>query len=232
MEDIIGNAYGLDIIGRCPQPLGNPYYALNNYGWPGAIPCYPNGNGGPPPEAMMAPGGVNMSRPGPDGMAGMIGRGGWGPGAAGPWGGDLLGCLAQLVQPLLVQQNLEPNVGLAPRCPTRSRTEFVGFEGCDVPPCGTVTLRCSPCVWLKIIRFVIPSSIASQITVDQITINGKETLINCGPVPGEMFLPDATYIETIATETIQPGCCIEIQITNISNATLFVNMGGVARVVY
>jgi hypothetical protein len=121
-------------------------------------------------------------------------------------------------------------LGLAPRCPTVLETQYIGLGKACLGPCETVVLRCSPCVLTKVIRFLIPSSIAFFLQVDQITVNGKETLVNCGPVPGAMFTEQATNIETIATETIQPGCSIEIQITNISNADVDVIIGGICRV--
>lgn len=243
MEDVIGYGgagWGYDIIGA-RAPAGVPPYG---YGFPAGQAYYPyaqHGFGNVDPftalaaaQAMAQAAPNAMAPAAPDNVAG------WGPGAAfGPaaafnnLAGFDGGCgLNPLVAPLLIQQNKQEALGLAPRCPTLLQTQYVGFEACDLGPCETVTLRCSPCVAMKIIRFVIPWSVASQIQVDQITVNGKWQLINCGPVPGEMFVPDSTIPDVIATETIQPGCCVEIQVTNISNASLHLNIGGIARVAY
>lgn len=235
MDDIVGQGYDIVGAGGAPVgvppygygfPAGDPYFPVNNYGW-GAINPYAA------LAAQQAGGMMPQPAPQADAIAGW--GGGFGPGFAGPagFGGGPFGCFAGPVQaPLAIQRNLQPLVGLAPRCPTRSQTQYVGFGSCCIEPCGTVTLRCSPCVLLKVIRFFIPSSIAYQLQVDQITVNGKETLINCGPVPASMFVENATFIETISTETIQPGCCIEIQLTNISDSTVEATVSGICRVMW
>ena len=45
-------------------------------------------------------------------------------------------------------------------------------------------------VWGGFVKKVEDKANNGGTSVDQITINGKERLINEGPVPGEMFLPD------------------------------------------
>lgn len=225
MQDMIG--YGADIMGQCPPgygggfPQGAYYYDASNLGAPCGWPGGPQGD-----QAMQGPG------PGmPAAVAGRADIMGYGPGPGG-WGGWGPGCFGPPTAPLAIQQNQQPLIGLAPRCPQYAQTQVVGLGTACIPPCGTVTLRCSPCVLMKIIRFVIPSSVAFQVQIDQITVNGKWTLVNCGPVCGAMFTEDSTVSEMIATETIQPGCCIEIQVTNISDSDVEFCLSGLCRVVY
>lgn len=235
MEDVIGNAgpgYGYDIIGQQALPVGVPPFG---YGFPAGTPYYQGDNhgfGGVHPFAaaqmLRAQQQYQARGPAPDQMAGW-GPGGFGPGFAGFDGGCGPG---QLVAPLLTQQLQQEPLGLAPRCPSVLQTQYAGFESCNIDPCETVSVKCSPCIAMKIIRMVIPSSIASQIQINQITVNGKWTLVNCGPLPGEMFLPDSNIPNVINTETIQPGCCIEISVTNISGAALYFNMGAIVRVAF
>jgi hypothetical protein len=221
-SDIVGG-YGqqYDIMGQAcpPYGYGDGGFPVNNGGNPYFYPpqCGP---GGPPEGAMMVPAGP-PAQPAVAGWGPGVGPGGWGPAG---WCG-----YGPPQWPLAVQQNQEPLVSLRPRCPTRSRTEFIGFPRTCIGPCETVTIECTAQVLTKVIRFMIPSSVAFQLLVDQITV-GKETLINCGSVSAAMFIEDATDVETIGTETLQPGTTIKFQITNISNANVDLVISGKCRI--
>lgn len=229
MNSLIGNAgyaggYGLDIIGQ-GAPVGVPPYG---YGFPAGTPFYPAsdfGWGAVNPNAALArqqaAAANGMALAAPDAVAGAFG-----PGFAGGCG------VGPLTAPLAVQQVQEPLLGLAPRCPSRAETQFVGFDGCTIAPGQTAWITASPCLLTKIIRYVIPSDIAYSLTVDQITVNGKDTLVNNAPVPAAMFIETATISDTINTPTIQPGCCLQIQVTNTSDAPVKFRMGALARVIW
>lgn len=205
-NDIIGaaNPFGLDIVGAQMQQMAQQ-------GYPQGVPFYPADGLG----YAQNPFALAAAQGDPNALA-MLQQGGFGP----------------LTAPLAVQQNQQPLVGLAARCPTRSQTQFVGLGSICIPGCREGILRCSPCVLMKIIKFVISSDIAYALDVVQITINGKEQLINCGPVSAVMFTEDSTIGETIATETIQPGCCVEVHFRNKSNVDVVAQIQGVARVMW
>lgn len=244
MEAVIGNAgygggYGLDIVGNGNPPpgvppygygfpAGTPFYPASNYGWPGTVNPFAalqmQQAAAAAQGAMMAPAADQVQ-----GFGG-LGFGGGGLGFGGL--GFAPGCAGPLTAPLLTQRLEEPMLGLAPRCPTRAETQFVGFDGCLIQPGQTAWITASPCLLTKIIRYVIPSDIAYSLTVDQITVNGKDTLVNNAPVPAAMFIETATISDTINTPTIQPGCCLQIQVTNISDAPVKFRMGALARVIW
>lgn len=226
MHDVIGygpegytNIVGTD--GGHPPPGVPPY----GYGWPAGNAYWPMGWPTPDPRAVMAVQaqqraamGLTIEEP--------SGRG-WGEAPSAPvmsYGGVNAALATQQVKQELLGLEEEPLTAL--------RTEYVGLGSACIGPCDSVTLRCCPCVLMKIFKICIPSSVAFQLEVEQITINGKTTLINCGPVSAAMFIETATIGEALATVTVQRGCCIEITLRNISKADVDVTVSGMCRVAY
>lgn len=234
MDSLIGYGFpgyagGADIIGQgglVAQPGVPPYGA----GFPQGTAFYPVDAGFHPyaavaqQQAMMA----RMQQAGtPDAVAGH--GGGWGGGG----GGGPFGCnVGPLEAPLAVQRNEQPLVGLAPWCYTRSETQFFGFQGCTIPAGGTAFISANPCLLTKIIRWCVPSDIAYSLRIDQITINAKDTLVNNAGIPAAMLIETSTIPDMIATSTIQPGCCIQLQVTNTGDAPVNFSMGCIARVMW
>jgi hypothetical protein len=115
----------------------------------------------------------------------------------------------------------------------RFASQFVGLGECTIKPEDTVILRASACVPMKLLQLVIPFGAGRHLQVNQITINGKETLVNFGPVPGEMFARGASFVSPFADSgMLQPGCCIEISLTNTSKKSVNVLVGGLARLAF
>lgn len=244
-QDIMGNWGQMDIIGQ----NGGQAYQCNPVGPMGPAPMpMPNGPVPPPPVAGAL--GFPVGYPGgplggyplaaqalPFGAPGYA-EGGWPvgfPGAAalgayGPYGYPY-GCFGPPVSPLLTQRVEEPAVLLRPRCPTRFRTQWLGFERTCIGGCETVTIECSVNVLTKIIRLVFPSDVAFQLLVHQIEI-GNECLIQCGPIPASMFLEDATDAEEINTETIQPGTSVRITVQNVTKSDVCLSIGAKVRVAF
>lgn len=244
-EDIIGQQF--DIVGQdgpyngnCPP--GMPVGSLGNWGYlvgnGGCFPyAYPAGQAQAAAAAAAAANAQAMAFRGGYGQADIMGQspngngngnGGYGYGY-GP-GFDPF-CFGPPVAPHLVQKVEEPAVLVRPRCPTRIRTEYLGFPRTCIRKCETVTIECDVQVLTKIIRLVIPSDVAFGLLVHDIRI-GKECLVNCSAVPAAMFLEDATDAENLMTETIQPGTTVSITMENTTQHDICVSIGAVARVVW
>lgn len=118
---------------------------------------------------------------------------------------------------------------LVVRTPVHVRTEFIGFEVLNIKAGMSGKLAVGPCLLMRITRLVIASSVAPHVVINQIMVNGKVQLINCGPVPGEMFLLEA--VDTLTIDTLQPGCTLEVTVSNVSKEDVTFRMGGVARVI-
>lgn len=197
-----------------PGPLGGfPLAAAPLGGYPAVGPGLPFAPGVAAAEAAALAGY-------PGGFPGYPGYG-W------PWAG----CFAPPVAPLLTQRVEEPALLLRPRCPTRLRTQYLGFPRTCIPACSTVEIECDVQVLTKIIRLVFPSDSAFQLLVHDIKI-GNECLVQCGPIPASMFLEDATDAEVINTETIQPGTSVRITVQNVSNADVCLSIGAIVRVAF
>ena len=248
-EDIVGQQF--DIMGNgaeggpwgCPpgvpvSSLGQVGYPLGGclpYGYP--APCGPgyngngNGNGyGPPPPMPMGPMVPAGNGGAVDAMGG--GYGGWGGGYGGGYGGFGpygLNCFGPPVAPHLIQQVAETATFLRPRCPTRIRTEWVGFPRTCIRACETVKIECDAQELMKIIKIVIPSNVAFDLIVEDIKI-GKECLVNCHGVPGAMFIEDAADNFNTMTETLQIGTTFSITLTNVSGEDICVSVGALARI--
>ena len=246
--------YGYDRMGECPPngnggypcypTLGAPGYLLNGLGAPwgwqgGGVPaqCMPNGNGygngaAEAAAASMMAAAANGGAP-PAAMAQVSGGNGWGNGGLNGWGGGFgpWGCFpGGPVAPHLVQQVQEPAVFLRPRCPTRIRTEYVGFGTHCIKACSEKTIVCTVQDLTKIIRLVIPKDVGYQLAVTAIDI-GKECIVNCDALPAIMFAEDATDVLNLQWPTIQACCAVEITLRNTSEADVCVTFGAVARVV-
>jgi hypothetical protein len=240
--DIIGNggAYQCTPMG----PMGPPGPPPMPGPMPGPVPPVPPAVAGAlgwggfaaGPFGGFAQGGFPV---GPGGFPGGPGFDpGFGPGfpgaALGPWGGGWgpgYGCLGPWQNPILTQRVEEPAVLLRPRCPTRFRTQWLGFERTCIGACETVVIECSVNVLTKIIRLVFPSDVAFQLLIHQIEI-GNECLVQCGPIPAAMFLEDATDAEEINTETIQPGTSVRITVQNVSKSDVCLSIGAKVRVAF
>lgn len=118
---------------------------------------------------------------------------------------------------------------LVVRTPVHVRTEFVGIGVLDIKAGATGKLIISPRLLMRITRLMIASPVAPHVVVDQIMVNGKISLINCGPVPGEMFLLEV--VDTLTIDTLQPGGTLEVTVSNVSKEDVTFRMGGVARVI-
>jgi hypothetical protein len=154
---------------------------------------------------------------------------GYDPGVAGPYPYPLpYGCFAPAVQPLPIQQVQEPLAFLRARCPQAIQTRFMGFERKKVPAGNLQKFCCCVNSETKVIRLFFKPDEAAFLLVHQIEV-GDQRLIDCGPIPAEMFLPDANDVLTINTETIQRGEAICIVVENIGDADMCVSPGAVIR---
>jgi hypothetical protein len=248
MDDLVGRGYPyFDIMGRggaaqydamgnvCGpfgQPLGYPvlgcppiacvdpmqaaaaaFAARGGYGAP-ALP-------GPAPMPMPAP--VQ-----PDAMAGWGGpgfAGAFGPGLVDPWS-----CFGPPVNPLVVQQVEQPARFLRPRCPQGIRAEPIGLGCACIAPCEEVTLECCVSDITKVKELIIPSSVAFQLLVTDITV-GRECFLQCGPMPASMFTEDSE-VGDFDFPTANDGECISVTLKNISQSDVEVCVGARVLTVY
>lgn len=204
MNDVIGSYPQYDIVGQCGPSYG-PGYGYGEGGYP-VNPFIPMGGA----MAVAGPSGAPVAT----GSAAMGGPGWYGP----------------QQYPFPIQQNQEPLVSVAPRYPTLATTEFVGFPEVCTERGEEVTLRFTAQILTKIIRLSVDPGSAFQFAIVQLTA-GKETLVNGGPIPASMFLPDADDVMTIQTITISPGTSFEIKVKNISCGKAIFRCGAVARCV-
>lgn len=213
--DLVGRpAYPADAMGQCGIP-GGPLGVGPALGYP-VLGCPPLGypTAGLPVQAMggmgMAPG---MPMAPADAVAGPFPAGVpfGGPGLLDPWG-----CFGGPVNPLVVQQVEQPARFLRPRCPQGIRAEPIGFGCVCIGPCEEATLTCCVSDITKIKELVIPSSIAYQLLVTDITV-GRECFLQCGPIPAALFVENSE-IGDFDFPTANENDCISITLKNISDA--------------
>lgn len=228
--DIQGRALGYDQMGQVCSPFG-PALGYPVLGCP-PMPCVPPGQAAfmaaqgmgpaPAPMAPMAP--PVAGYPGYDQM-GQLGAGPWGPGLVDPWA-----CFGPPVSPLVVQQVEQPARFLRPVCPTGIRAEPIGLGCVCIGPCEEATLECCVSDITKVKQLVIPSSVAFQLLVTDISV-GRTCFLQCGPIPASMFTEEST-IEPFDFPTANDGDCISVTLKNISQSDVEVCVGARVLTVY
>lgn len=254
MDDLVGRGYPYyDIMGR--GGAAAQYDAMGNlcspFGQPLGYPvlgCPPiacvdpmqaaaaafaarGGGYGPGPMPMPMPMQQAPQLPaGPDAMAGWGGGpgfagAGFGPGLVDPWA-----CFGPPVSPLVVQQVEQPARFLRPRCPQGIRAEPIGLGCACLDPCEEVTLECCVSDITKVKELIIPSSVAFQLLVTDITV-GRECFLQCGPMPASMFTEDSE-VGDFDFPTANDGECISVTVKNISQSQVEVCIGARVLTVY
>lgn len=244
MDDLVGRGgYPYyDIMGRAGAPA--QYDAVGNVcspfgpalGYP-VLGCPPMGCIDPVNAAAFAARGMMGAPqlPGPmpapmmqapipaDGVAGWGPGGGFGPGAFGGPFVDPWNCFGAPVSPLVVQQVEQPARFLRPRCPQGIRAEPIGLGCACIEPCEEVTLECCVSDITKVKELIIPSSVAFQLLVTDITV-GRECFLQCGPMPASMFTEDSE-VGDFDFPTANDGECISVTVKNISQSQVEVCIG-------
>lgn len=230
MDDLVGRGYPYyDIMGRGGAAQ---YDAMGNlcspFGQPLGFPVL----GNPPlscidpmqAAALAARNGLMGPAvvPGPavvaDTMGNGLGANVLGPGLVDPWA-----CFGPPVSPLVVQQLEQPARFLRPRCPQGIRAEPIGLGCACIAPCEEVTLECCVSDITKVKELIIPSSVAFQLLVTDITV-GRECFLQCGPMPASMFTENAE-VGDFDFPTANDGECISVTVKNISQSDVEVCIG-------
>lgn len=113
---------------------------------------------------------------------------------------------------------------LAPKCPTMAAKEFLGFPETDIESGATVTIITQPEVTCKVLRLVIPSSIAFQLLVVDFKIGKWSHLANSEPFPAAMVDEQATDV-LLDGMTAQANTNVLLTVKNTSNATVSFTAG-------
>lgn len=243
-DDLVGRGGGAiqyDIQGRVPGYGGydqmgqvcSPFGPALGYTVNGCPPmqCLPPGQAAflAAQNGMMAPQMAPQMAPPVAGYGAYDQMGQLMPGLNGG-GFDPWNCFGPPVSPLVVQQVEQPARFLRPVCPTGIRAEPIGLGCVCIGPCEEATLECCVSDITKVKQLVIPSSVAFQLLVTDISV-GRTCFLQCGPIPASMFTEEST-IESFDFPTANDGDCISVTLKNISQSDVEVCVGARVLTVY
>lgn len=104
---------------------------------------------------------------------------------------------------------------LAPRAPSSSGVQAIGFFQAGIAANTQATITTQPQTWFKPMRLVIGESIAPFFTVDNIIVGNKSQFPSPVPLPAEGFIPPAEAV-VMDLATVNPALNLTLQVTNIS----------------
>lgn len=104
---------------------------------------------------------------------------------------------------------------LAPRAPSSSGVQAIGFLQAGVLPGAAAIATTQPQTWFKPMRLVVPESIAAFFTIDNIIVGNKSQFPSPVPLPAETFIPPAESV-VMDLDTVNPALNLTVVATNIS----------------
>jgi len=121
----------------------------------------------------------------------------------------------QLLARAIASRKLGSSQIMAPRKPTSSGVQPIGFFQAAVAAGTQAVITTQPQTWFKPMRLVVPGSIAPFFTIDNLIIGNKSQFPSPVPLPAETFIPEAQAV-VMELDTVNPALNLTTVCTNIS----------------